>query len=131
PPEPEIDEVFDVWRPPSQRRLWEAGTCSVRNEDGELIPFSDLFPKWDDTPSNGPPPRVMLVFLRHFWCGPCQDYTLESISTLDTKLLAAHNIKVYVIGSGHWKLLKPYRTLFQCPFPFFTDGPRRLYNLLG
>jgi hypothetical protein len=131
PPEPEVDEVFDVWRPPSQRRLWEAGTCTIRNEDGNLIPFSDLFPKWEDAPANGPPPRVMLVFLRHFWCGPCQDYTLESISTLDTKMLAANNIKVYVLGSGHWKLLKPYRQLFRCPFPFFTDGPRRLYSLLG
>ncbi|BEJ11799.1 hypothetical protein CspHIS471_0202590 [Cutaneotrichosporon sp. HIS471] len=131
PPEPEIDEVFNVWRPPSQRRMWEAGTCTIRNEDGKLIPFSDLFPTWEDAPRNGPPPRVMLLFLRHFWCGPCQDYTLESISTLDTKLLAANNVKVYVIGSGHWKLLKPYRSLFQCPFPFFTDGPRKLFNLLG
>lgn len=130
-PEPEIDEVFNVWRPPSQRRLWEAGTCTIRNEDGKLIPFSDLFPTWEDAPPNGPPPRVMLIFLRHFWCGLCQDYTLESISTLDPKLLAANNIKLYIIGSGHWKLLKSYRTLFQCPFPFFTDGPRRLFDLLG
>lgn len=131
PPEPEADEVFDVWRPPSQRRLWEAGTCNIRNEDGELVPFSDLFPTWEDAKPNGPTPRTVLIFLRHFWCGPCQDYTLESISTLDPKLLAAHNIRVFIIGSGHWKLLKPYRTLFNCPFPFFTDGPRRLFGLLG
>lgn len=131
PPEPEADEVFDVWRPPSQRRLWEAGTCTIRNEDGELLPFSDLFPKWEDAKPNGPVPRTMFIFLRHFWCGPCQDYTLESISALDPKLLAAHNVKVYIIGSGHWKLIKSYRTLFDCPFPFFTDGPRRLFGLLG
>lgn len=131
PPEPEADEVFDVWRPPSQRRLWEAGNCSVRNEDGQLVPFSDLFPSWEDAKPNGPMPRTVLIFLRHFWCGPCQDYTLESISRLDTKILAANNIRVFVIGSGHWKLLKAYRALFNCPFPFFTDGPRRLFALLG
>ncbi|GMK56506.1 hypothetical protein CspeluHIS016_0303460 [Cutaneotrichosporon spelunceum] len=131
PPEPEIDEVFNVWRPPSQRRMWEAGTCTIRDEDGNLMPFSDLFPTWEDAPPSGPPPRVLLIFLRHFWCGPCQDYTLESISTLDTQLLAANNIKVAVVGSGHWKLLKPYRALFKCPFPFYTDGPRKLFHLLG
>lgn len=43
----EEEEAFSVSRPPSKRKLWEAGTHFVRDEDGRLIYFGDLFPKWD------------------------------------------------------------------------------------
>jgi hypothetical protein len=49
--EPEEDEIFSVHRVPSKRRLFEAGTCFVRDENGELVCFGDFFPRWPEAPS--------------------------------------------------------------------------------
>ena len=178
------DETFSVDRIPSKRRLWEAGTCFLRDEQGQLVCFGDLFPRWDDgqegqvlrnnakgkpplpsdppTPtrphpqqppahfgqSQSPPhtkqltaadssslkkrtPRTVVFFIRHFWCGQCQDYTFASLSLLDPAAVAAAGIRVVIISNGSWKIIKSYRKLFNCPFPIYVDGPRRLYSLLG
>jgi hypothetical protein len=150
------DDEFHVSNPPSQRRLWEAGTSFLYDEDGDVVCFGDLFPslptsKWkaetiheegsgseaedvatrDDTVDQGPPPRTVVFFIRSFWCGMCQDYTLASIARLDPLYLKQNNISIAVIGPGHWKMLKPYRELFKCPFPFYTDPTRKLYRTMG
>lgn len=128
PPEPEADEVFSVWRLPSQRRMWEAGTCFLRDENGEVIPFSDLFPLRTGA---SPEPRTVVFFIRQFWCGMCQDFISGSVAQLDPAVMAAHNIRVVVIGDGPWQVLKSYRSVLNCPFEMYTDGPRHLYHLLG
>ena len=153
----EDDGKFSVDRIPTKRRLWEAGTCFVRDEDGQLICFGDLFPRWGEglegrvlpanassnvkgqemeknAPASGESrrsPKTVLFFIRHFWCGQCQDYTLASVSQLDPLVLAAAGIRVIIISNGSWKIIKSYRKLFGCPFPIYVDGPRRLYKLLG
>lgn len=134
----EEDETFSVSRLPSRNRLFEAGTCFVRDDEGRAVCVSDFFPKWPETedgepqaPKNGHTPRTILFFLRNFWCGMCQDYTMTSISRLDPVVLAEHNIRVVVIGCGDWRMIKPYCKLFNLNFPCYTDGPRRLYELMG
>ncbi|KAL7418966.1 hypothetical protein Q5752_006650 [Cryptotrichosporon argae] len=140
PPEPREDEEFSVDRVPSRRRLWEAGTMFLRDEHGKLVCFGDLFPRWDDAAAGAaernplePPrkPRTVAFFIRHFWCGQCQDYMFASVSQLDPAALEAAGIRVVIISNGSWKIIKKYRQLFQCPFPIYVDGPRRLYQLLG
>jgi len=149
PPEPAEDEIFSTTRVPSKRRLYEAGTCFVRDENGKPVCFGDFFPEWPQVPGesrrnstrttssqrpagyDGPVPRTLLFFLRNFWCGMCQDYTVASISRLDPVILAKNNIRVVVIGCGDWKMIKPYKKLFNLKFECYTDGPRRLYALMG
>jgi hypothetical protein len=141
------EQKFHVSNPTSQRRMWEAATSFLFDEDGNAICFGDLLPKTVDddieeeekdsdgalrAPStSGPPPRAVVFFIRSFWCGLCQDYTLASIARLDPQVLKKHNVSVAVIGPGHWKILKPYRELFKCPFPFYTDPTRKLYRAMG
>lgn len=140
PPGPIIDLEKEKWSMssrPSQRRMWTAGTSFLYDEDGNVLCFGDLFPRSDwkqkssDDEAEGPPPRTVLFFIRSFWCGACQDYTLASIAQLDQELLKRHNVRVAVIASGHWKMLRPYRTLFKCPFPFYTDPTRKIYQIMG
>jgi len=151
------DNEFHVSNPPSQRRMWEAATSFLYDEDGNIVCFGDLFPPTpsrllrnqtiteedeeggEGEPSNHynfdtddrPPPRTVVFFIRSFMCGMCQDYTLASIARLDPVLLKERNVSVAVIGPGHWKVLKPYRELFKCPFPFYTDPTCRLYRTMG
>ncbi|KAK8845349.1 hypothetical protein IAR55_006062 [Kwoniella newhampshirensis] len=178
------EEEFDVDRIPSKRRLWEAGTCFLKDEDGKLVCFGDFFPRSNVTvpltpttlndkqnpatrdtsqrapiPSSAtektfsegqqpktnsnvdvpratsdiakPTPKTVIFFIRHFWCGQCQDYTFASLSLLDPVALEKAGIRVIIISNGSWKIIKTYKRLFKCPFPIYVDGPRRLYQLMG
>lgn len=135
PVELDEDEAFSVDRVPSKRRLWEAGTLFVTDENGDLVCFGDMFPKMPDPVEPGQPvppiPKTAVFFIRHFWCGQCQDYMFASLSQLDPEALEKAGIKVIIISNGSWKIIKSYRELFKCPFPIYVDGPRKLYQLMG
>ncbi|WRT63549.1 uncharacterized protein IL334_000454 [Kwoniella shivajii] len=162
------EEEFSIDRLPSKKALWEAGTCFLRDENGDLKCFGDFFPRLpvdattiiDDHQSNGKGPssilseameksasyagsistnatssrkivKTVVFFIRHFWCGQCQDYTFASLSLLDPVALERAGIRVIIISNGSWKIIKAYKKLFNCPFPIYVDGPRRLYQLMG
>jgi len=133
--DPEEDVPFSVDRIPSKRRLFEAGTLFLRDENGDLVCFGDMFPKTPtsiETDHPAPPmPRTVVFFIRHFWCGQCQDFMFASLSQLDPVAVEKAGIKVIVISNGSWKIIKSYKKLFKCPFPIYVDGPRKLYSLLG
>ncbi|KAI9636024.1 uncharacterized protein MKK02DRAFT_25784 [Dioszegia hungarica] len=133
----EDEDGFSVSRIPTKRALWEAGTHFVRDENGALFASNRAKPYVPPTsdPSavdpTRPPPRTVLFFIRHFWCGQCQDYMFASVSQLDPEVLAKDNIRVVIISNGSWKLIKAYRKLTKCSFPVYVDGPRKLYGLMG
>ncbi|EIW67879.1 hypothetical protein TREMEDRAFT_18577, partial [Tremella mesenterica DSM 1558] len=128
PTRKKVQDDFSVDQIPTKSQLWEAAMCFVRDEEGQLVPFQNLFPLTETTYH---PPKTIVFFIRHFWCGQCQDYTLASLGLLDPDALARKNIRVVVISNGSWKIIKAYRKVFNCPFPIYVDGPRRLYGLLG
>jgi hypothetical protein len=132
---PEEDETFSVDRIPSKRILWEAGTLFLTDENGDLVCFGDMFPKMPDPVEPGQPippiPKTAVFFIRHFWCGQCQDFMFASLSQLDPDALEKAGIKVIIISNGSWKIIKSYKELFKCPFPIYVDGPRKLYKLMG
>ncbi|WWC67059.1 uncharacterized protein I206_100966 [Kwoniella pini CBS 10737] len=167
------EEEFSVDRIPSKKNLWEAGTCFLKDENGNLKCFGDFFPRYpndsntfhDDYQNKGKSKqtesplaspameksatysgagsiksqeasgskilKTVVFFIRHFWCGQCQDYTFASLSLLDPVALEKAGIRVIIISNGSWKIIKAYKRLFNCPFPIYVDGPRRLYQLLG
>ncbi|WVQ81029.1 hypothetical protein IAT38_003136 [Cryptococcus sp. DSM 104549] len=131
PGEPDEDRVFSVDRVPSKARLLEAASCFVRDEDGELVSFGDFFPPSGPSLSGAPVQKTVVFFIRAFWCGQCQDYTLASISILSPEALEKAGIRVIVIGQGSWKIIKAYKKLFGCPFPIYVDSPRGLYAHMG
>lgn len=134
-------EPFSVDTPPSQRRIWEAATTFLRDEEGNLVCFGDLFPQSPpiapassvvtDGPAPKPITKFIPIFIRHFLCGQCQDYAAASVSLLDPVACEQAGVRVVVISNGSWKIIKSYRKLFGCRFPIYVDGPRRLYQLMG
>ncbi|OXG20365.1 hypothetical protein C366_01898 [Cryptococcus neoformans Tu401-1] len=126
-----VDVEFSVDKLVSRDRVLEASTCFVRDENGLPVCFGDLLPPPGPVEAGKPTPKTVVFFIRTFWCGQCQDYTLASISILSPEALEKAGIKVVIIGHGSWKVLKAYRRLFNCPFPIYVDGPKKLYSLMG
>ncbi|ODN75785.1 hypothetical protein L202_05792 [Cryptococcus amylolentus CBS 6039] len=122
--ETEADITFSVDRLVTRARVEEAAKCFVRDEEGNAVPVSSLLP-------SAPGQKTVIFFIRSFWCGQCQDYTLASISILSKEALEKAGVRVVIVGHGNWKVLKAYRNLFNCPFDIYVDGPRRLYRLMG
>ncbi|KAK4180534.1 AhpC/TSA antioxidant enzyme-domain-containing protein [Triangularia setosa] len=77
--------------------------------------------------------RVLLVFVRHFYCGNCQDYlrTLSSAFSPSDLLGLPIPTFIVVIGCGDQGLIDMYTSETGCPFPVYTDPTRKLYAELG
>ena len=84
-----------------------------------------------DLRTDRPQPKTVVFFIRTFYCGQCQDYTLASIAHIDPEALKRHNIRLVVISNGNWRHIKPYRELFKCPYPIYVDASRKLYRHMG
>ncbi|TXT15554.1 hypothetical protein VHUM_00057 [Vanrija humicola] len=117
---------------PSARTLWEASQRTVTDEDGNKVAFGDLFPSYDETDNvSGHPPKTVLIFIRHWWCGACQNYMEFSLANVDPELVRQHNLRVVLIGCGSWKSIKNYRALFNCEYEMYTDRSKKIYKMLG
>jgi len=138
-------KVFSVDAKPSQEDLIQASGLFVRDEEGQLVCFGDFLPHPHSPPSSMPgdvpagtenetlPPitKTVVFFIRSFWCGQCQDYTIASLASIDPVAVRRAGVRVVVISIGNYKVIKAYRRILKCPFPLYVDGPRKLYGLLG
>lgn len=133
-----VPEEFKRFGLPSHDAVREAGRCTLVGESGEPVLFSDLVKERG---------RVVVVFLRHLWCGLCQQYVtalrsatnnFDSLSSsplpTSTTSFSPRPPPLYIIlvSSGSPKLIPIYRTRLDCPFPLYVDGKGRgLYKALG
>lgn len=101
------------------KTLEEAGMIGVFDQDGNERPFGGLI-------RHG---QVCVVFIRHFLCSYCQNYLLALKRKLDQDILAPK--KFFVVGCGHWSLIKAYKELLDFPFPIYAESTRKLYDSLG
>ncbi|TDZ25827.1 Thioredoxin-like protein AAED1 [Colletotrichum orbiculare MAFF 240422] len=77
--------------------------------------------------------RVLIIFVRHFFCGNCQEF-LRSLSesiTPDALLGLPMSTFIAVVGCGNPGLIEMYLQETGCPFPVYTDPTRRLFDKLG
>ncbi|KAH9823130.1 hypothetical protein DFH28DRAFT_1118505 [Melampsora americana] len=80
--------------------------------------------------------RTIVIFLRHFRCPFCQKYIkeLSKISLHNQNLMIfRYKIRIILIGQGDYKMINPYKALYHCPFPIYSDpNPHHpLYKSLG
>ncbi|CCC10823.1 hypothetical protein SMACR_07840 [Sordaria macrospora] len=77
--------------------------------------------------------RVLIIFVRHFFCGQCQEYlrTLSASITPDALLRLPLSTFIAVIGCGDPQLIDMYAQATNCPFPIYADPTRKLYQELG
>lgn len=128
------EKLLEIWSAPPLLAVVEAETSIVRDENGRAVHFGDLLPKGvaaRQGAGSNDSPKVVVIFMRHFWCPLGQDYIVRSISQLDPSTLRSHNTQVVLIAPGSYKLIKKYRKLCQCPYPIYSDSTRHLYKLMG
>ncbi|OCL01168.1 uncharacterized protein K441DRAFT_488081, partial [Cenococcum geophilum 1.58] len=129
-PEPELDFQGDVLVSndiPTQTDLDKCADLLVLDAQGTSRPFKTLYA------GEGVAPRQLIIFVRHFFCGNCQEYlrTLASSVTPEALLTLPTPTFITVIGCGRPELIDMYAATTGCPFPIYADPTRKLYDYLG
>ncbi|KAI1749833.1 AhpC/TSA antioxidant enzyme-domain-containing protein [Xylaria castorea] len=77
--------------------------------------------------------RILVIFVRHFFCGNCQEYlrTLSASITPEGLLALPVSTFIAVVGCGSHELIDAYVRETGCRFPVYADPTRRLYADLG
>ncbi|KAH6683404.1 AhpC/TSA antioxidant enzyme-domain-containing protein [Halenospora varia] len=112
---------------PTQEILRKVDKLTVLDADGKAVPFKDIY--------NGPgvARRVLVIFIRHFFCGNCQEFIRSlaaSITPADLLQLPTPTF-IAVIGCGSPSLIPMYQNETACPFPVYADPTKKLYDELG
>ncbi|OCK84977.1 hypothetical protein K432DRAFT_378041 [Lepidopterella palustris CBS 459.81] len=127
-PEPDFEGNVSVSKSmPTQADLDKCADLLVLDSDGASRPFKSLYM------GEGVAPRQLIIFVRHFFCGNCQEYlrTLSSSITPESLLTLPTPTFITVIGCGRPDLIEMYASTSNCPFPIYADPTRKLYDLLG
>jgi hypothetical protein len=112
---------------PSEKDLAKVEDLLVLDAQGQSRPFKELY-KAPHVAS-----RQLIIFIRHFFCGNCQEYlrTLASSIKPDDLLSLPTPTFITVIGCGRPELIPMYTETTGCPFPIYADPSRKLYDHLG
>ncbi|KAL2071106.1 hypothetical protein VTL71DRAFT_12341 [Oculimacula yallundae] len=112
---------------PSQETLKRVENHPILDQDGRSIPFKNLY--------TGPnvARRVLVIFIRHFYCGNCQEYirSLTSSITPSSLLSLPTPTFIAIVGCGSPSLIAMYQRETACPFPIYADPTKKLYMELG
>ncbi|KIP01506.1 hypothetical protein PHLGIDRAFT_80489, partial [Phlebiopsis gigantea 11061_1 CR5-6] len=114
-------ESFDAGRMPSREQLARAAALDVVSETGVRVPFGELFARR----------KVVVVFIRHFWCPLCQDYMYDVSQNVDPAALERENVGLVVVGHGSPAMIRSYRQIFRMPFALYADPGLHVYHALG
>ncbi|KAF9882204.1 hypothetical protein CkaCkLH20_00240 [Colletotrichum karsti] len=112
---------------PTPETLKKIENYVVLDRHGKSHPFKDLYT------GRNVARRVLIIFVRHFFCGNCQEF-LRSLSesiTPDALLGLPMSTFIAVVGCGNPGLIDMYLQETGCPFPVYTDPTRRLFEKLG
>jgi len=116
-----MSDDFDPYKPPTAEELQRAADVIVKDENGNDCRLGDL---WKDQPT-------VVLFIRHFFCGLCQDFLSFLSSKVKPSDLQAKGAKLIVVGCGDWKLIPEYRGMLGLPFPVYADYSKESYIALG
>ncbi|RGP73395.1 peroxiredoxin 2 family [Fusarium longipes] len=112
---------------PSLETLKKIENYIVLDRHGKSHPFKTLY-----TGSNVAR-RVLIIFVRHFFCGNCQEFlrSLSEAVTPEALLRLPVSTFIAVIGCGDPALIDMYVNETGCRFPVYTDPTRSIFDGLG
>ncbi|ETI24032.1 hypothetical protein G647_03401 [Cladophialophora carrionii CBS 160.54] len=136
---------MSVEMPPDNHALRVAFEHDIYSSSGKPLKFGSLFYDCDVYPAEK---RILVIFIRHFFCGNCQEYvrrlssaqspfhpSLKPTSTTWTTNFSKPANRtlpsVIIIGPGQPSLISSYKSLTQCPFDIYADPSTQLYDILG
>ncbi|KAJ5094580.1 hypothetical protein N7456_010441 [Penicillium angulare] len=110
---------------PSTEAITKAGEYIVLDHEGAEHTFKSLY----DNPES---PRTLVIFIRHFFCGSCQEFIFalsKAITPSDLQKLSTKT-SILIIGCGDPGLINFYAKETSCPFPIYADPKQKLYKEL-
>ncbi|KAF1927709.1 uncharacterized protein M421DRAFT_93091 [Didymella exigua CBS 183.55] len=112
---------------PSEKDLKQVEDLLILDAQGKSRPFRELYD------ASGVAPRQLIIFIRHFFCGNCQEYlrTLSSSMTPEDLLALPTPTSITVIGCGRPELIPMYTEATGCSFPIYAEPTRKIYDHLG
>ncbi|KAF2972505.1 hypothetical protein GQX73_g1061 [Xylaria multiplex] len=112
---------------PSTQVLKRIEDYTVIDHIGKTHPFKSLYS------GRNVARRILVIFIRHFFCGNCQEYLRTVASSITPEALLGLPVSTFivVVGCGSHKLIDSYVKETGCPFPVYADPTRRLYQELG
>ncbi|EEH06504.1 conserved hypothetical protein [Histoplasma capsulatum G186AR] len=113
--------------PLSEATLRDAAKVFLLDADGNKVRFGDLY----KPPGRGKKQRTLIIFVRHFFCGSCQDYVRAVASSIPGPSQLPADTAIAIVGCGASSLIPQYINRTKCPFPIYTDPTRYLHALFG
>ncbi|KAK3679590.1 hypothetical protein LTR37_021387 [Vermiconidia calcicola] len=127
----------EQYRLPDAKTLQEVGELPIKDEDGKEVPFKTLY---EDKAG-----RQLITFIRHFYCGHCEEFVRHLCKTLPPSTLSATNppTTLTIVGCGEPICIPDYRIRTmssltsssnptdQKAYAIYTDRSLALYNQLG
>ncbi|KAF3388385.1 Thioredoxin-like protein AAED1 [Penicillium rolfsii] len=120
-------EVLSNDKLPSVDTIRKVEDYTVFDNKGEKHSFKSIY----DGP--GSTERVLVIFIRHFFCGSCQEYIRALAASIqpDELLKLPIPTSLAIIGCGDHGLIDFYAKETGCPFPIYADPANTLYDDLG
>ncbi|KAI9163049.1 fmHP [Paramyrothecium foliicola] len=112
---------------PSPALIKQIENYIVLDKDGRSHTFKSLYS------GRNASRRVLVIFIRHFFCGNCQDYLRTLCESISPESLLQLPISTFitVVGCGDPGLIDMYTEATGCSFPIYTDPTRSLFQALG
>ncbi|KAL8648808.1 MAG: hypothetical protein Q9226_005836 [Calogaya cf. arnoldii] len=113
---------------PRRKDMESIAELPVLDKDGKPHTFKSLYAPADNETS-----RTLIIFIRHFFCGNCQEYlrTLCSSVTPDVLQSLSPPVNIRIVGCGQAELIPMYARETECPYPIYADPSKKLYAELG
>ncbi|PGH17850.1 hypothetical protein AJ80_04673 [Polytolypa hystricis UAMH7299] len=112
---------------PPAAEVKKASQIPILDQEGKKHLFGDLFVSSESTNDK----RVLVIFIRHFFCGHCQDYLTCLASSVPSPSSLPPGTSIVVIGCGAPSLIPMYAELTKWTLPIYTDPTARLYDIFG
>ncbi|KAI7218905.1 hypothetical protein KC333_g3282 [Hortaea werneckii] len=121
---------------PTPDTLDQIADLPILTEHKEQVPFKTLYTSTSSTDANATSSptnskqKHLIIFIRHFFCGHCEDYIRGLSTHLPPSRLASVNTRLSIIGCGEPAVVPDYKKRTNCPFPIYCDPQRTLYERL-
>ncbi|KAG6064314.1 hypothetical protein E4U32_000338 [Claviceps aff. humidiphila group G2b] len=112
---------------PSKETIAKVAEYRLQDKHGNLTPFKDLYRGSDQKR------RVLVIFIRHFYCGNCQEYLRSLAASVTPESLSSLPVStsIVAIGCGDPALIDMYVETTKWPFDIYTDTTASLFRELG
>ncbi|EME49766.1 hypothetical protein DOTSEDRAFT_85081 [Dothistroma septosporum NZE10] len=107
------------------KALEGAGELLIKESGGKDIPLKSLYTGKAENE------RQLVIFIRHFLCGSCEEYVRALGKELPPSVLSPAGITLTLIGCGDPKCIPDYVRRTDCPYEIYADPTRQIYQKLG